>query len=64
MNTASSTYGTARFVTVSQAARILSLSERTVRHYCETQTVPARRVGDRWLVPTWWMRGETDPSRR
>lgn len=64
MKTSAATYSEARYVAAPEAARILGLSDRTMRHYCATQTVPARRVGSRWLVPTWWMRGEPDPNAR
>lgn len=57
MNTSSSTYGTARYVSVSRAAEVLSLSQRSIRRYCAENAIPARRVGAKWLVPVTWLRG-------
>jgi hypothetical protein len=51
-----STYGRAVFVQVHRVAEALSLSPRTVQHYCATGVIPASRVGKQWLVPVAYLR--------
>ncbi len=33
-----------------EAAHLLNMTDRGVRKWCEAGKVPARRVGDRWVI--------------
>jgi excisionase family DNA binding protein len=44
------------FADVPETAKILRYDERTVRRAIEAGEIPAVRAGERWLVPTAWLR--------
>jgi excisionase family DNA binding protein len=44
------------FADVPQAAAILSRDERTVRKAAAEGEIPATKVGQKWLIPTAWLR--------
>ena len=46
------------FVGVPEVALFLNCDARTVRRAAEEGTIPAKKVGARWLVPVAWLRQE------
>jgi excisionase family DNA binding protein len=44
------------FADVPQVASILGLDERTVRKAAAAGEIPANRVGNKWVIPTAWLR--------
>jgi excisionase family DNA binding protein len=44
------------FADVTEAAAILRYDPRTVRRAIEAGDIPAVRVGERWRIPTAWLR--------
>ena len=44
------------FADVPETAEILRYDERTVRRAIEAGEIPAVRAGERWRVPTAWLR--------
>jgi excisionase family DNA binding protein len=54
---------TAAMLSVPQAAALLNIDERTLRRAIEAQdsTIPATRVGVKWLIPTAWLRQQVKP---
>lgn len=44
------------FADVPETAAILRIDERTVRRSIERGDIPAIRTGQRWRVPTAWLR--------
>jgi excisionase family DNA binding protein len=52
------------FLTVSEAARFLRSSEKTVRVWCVTGQLPAVRIGRRWLIDSSGVPTPLNPSQR
>jgi excisionase family DNA binding protein len=46
------------FADVPETAEILRYDERTVRRAIEAGEIPAVRAGERWRVPTAWLRAQ------
>jgi excisionase family DNA binding protein len=44
------------FAEVPETAEILQIDERTVRRAIERGNIPATRIGQRWRIPTSWLR--------
>jgi excisionase family DNA binding protein len=44
------------FVTPAEAAELLDLDPRTVRAALQRGEIPGTRVGERWKIPTAWLR--------
>jgi excisionase family DNA binding protein len=51
MPTTAKTTGGTRWVDVPTAASILDMSERTVRHLCAEEELPAEKFGRAWRIP-------------
>lgn len=51
---------TRAFVDVAQAAKLLQLSEATIRHRCRLGKLPAIRVGREWQVELAALRQQID----
>lgn len=43
-----------RFISIAQAASIVSLSEKTIRHLINTGEIPSIRIGNSIRIPTRW----------
>ena len=44
------------FADVPQAAAILGRDKRTIRRAAEAGEIPASKVGNKWMIPTQWLR--------
>ena len=44
------------FADVPQAAAILGRDRRTIRRAAEAKEIPASKVGNKWMIPTAWLR--------
>jgi excisionase family DNA binding protein len=49
------------FFSAPDAARILNCDERTIRRAAAAGTIPATKVGAKWLIPTVWLRQQVNP---
>jgi Helix-turn-helix domain len=43
------------FASVPEVASLYGRDQRTVRRACEKGTIPAKRIGNRWAIPTSWL---------
>lgn len=50
------------FCDVPQVASVLGRDERTVRRAIEAGKIPASKIGNKWAVPTSWLRQEAGVS--
>lgn len=50
------------FADVPEAAQILRYDQRTVRRGCESGDIPAIKSGNRWRIPTSWLRDKAGLS--
>lgn len=40
-----------KYYTIEEAAELYHVSEETVRRWCRTGVLQAKRIGQRWLIP-------------
>jgi excisionase family DNA binding protein len=52
------------WLTVSEAARFLRCSEKTIRVWCVTGRLPAARIGRRWLIDSSGVPAPINTSQR
>lgn len=58
------TLETQLFADVPEAAKVLRYDPRTVRRGCESGDIPAIKSGNRWRIPTSWLRDKAGlPAR-
>lgn len=41
-----------RWLTVTEAAELLEIADRTVRYWCKQGIIPAERIGSTWRIRT------------
>jgi excisionase family DNA binding protein len=44
------------FADVPEVAEITGLDPRTIRRAAEAREIPAHKVGNKWMIPTSWLR--------